>query len=173
MSEKEEQTTSTETKLGIEVFLALAAVGWADGQLDADEADAIVRTALDEGLEIEEINRIEAAVKEPLEIGGIDLSKMPKEDRLFVYAVASWITRVDGVVDDAEIAVLAELGAALRIPDKPREIAGEIAEQVGQLKDGEKAAFFNLPKLRRTLKQRLQEAQTLRAAEKDAAERGD
>ena len=34
-------------KMGRDVFIALAAIGWADGTLDADEADAIVRAALD------------------------------------------------------------------------------------------------------------------------------
>ena len=29
------------TKLGTDVFIALAAVGWADGELHRDEADAI------------------------------------------------------------------------------------------------------------------------------------
>ena len=36
----------SENRLGRDVFLALAAVGWSDGKLDAEEADAIVRTAL-------------------------------------------------------------------------------------------------------------------------------
>ena len=36
-----------EAKLGTDVFLALASVAWADGKLDGDEADAIVRAALD------------------------------------------------------------------------------------------------------------------------------
>ena len=46
-------------RLGRDVFLALAAIGWADGKLDEEEADAIVRTALEEGLELEEIGEIE------------------------------------------------------------------------------------------------------------------
>src|SRR5262249_21185453 len=43
----------SEQRLGRDVFLALAAVGWADGKLDEEEADAIVRTALEEGLELD------------------------------------------------------------------------------------------------------------------------
>ena len=38
--------------------MALAAVGWADGTLDPDEADAIVRTAAEEGLPLEQIAEI-------------------------------------------------------------------------------------------------------------------
>ena len=45
-------------KLGRDVYIALAAVGWADGNLDQEEADAIVRTALEEGLDIAEIAEI-------------------------------------------------------------------------------------------------------------------
>jgi uncharacterized membrane protein YebE (DUF533 family) len=173
MSEKSDDAPQTNKKLGTEVFLALAAVGWADGHLDESEADAIVRTALEEGLEIEEISRIEDAVKEPLELGSLDLSQMAKEDRLFVYAVASWITAVDGTVDEAETAALGQLGDALRIPQKPREIAGEIAKAIGEIDGGQEAVFFNLPKLRRTIKKRLGQAQAMRAKQDSAPESGD
>ena len=40
--------TDEKPRLGRDVYVALAAVGWADGHLDQDEADAIVRTALEE-----------------------------------------------------------------------------------------------------------------------------
>src|SRR5258708_23225580 len=100
----------SETRLGRDVYLALAAVGWADGQLDADEADAIVRTAAEEGLPLEEIAEIEAATKSPIDIGVIDRSNLTKEDRLFAYAVASWITRRDGLVTDTQLPARANLG---------------------------------------------------------------
>src|SRR5215831_7813396 len=104
-------------RLGRDVFIALAAIGWADGKLDSEEADAIVRTALDEGLELEEITEIEEATKHPVEIGVIDRAKLSKEDRLFVYAVASWITRLDGTVDAKEIDALSKLADALKVPE--------------------------------------------------------
>ncbi len=153
----------TEEKIGRDVFLALAAVGWADGKLDLGEADAIVRMALEEGLELEEIEEIERATKAPLDIGEIDITKMSKADRLFVYSVGSWIARVDGHVADEEIAALDKLGEALKIPERPREHADKIVVEIGKLGESEEAAFFNLPKLRRTLKVRLAEAQKLRA----------
>ena len=98
---------------------------------------------------------------------------MPKADRLFVYAVASWITRVDGEVDESETAMLDQLGEALRIPEKPRALAAEMAKEISELEDGAEPAFFNLPKLRRTIKARLADAQSMRAKQKEAAERGD
>ena len=61
------------SKLGRDVYIALAAIGWSDGQLDEEEADAIVRTALEEGLELEEIEEIEEATKQPIDMGVIDM----------------------------------------------------------------------------------------------------
>src|SRR5213595_2438396 len=100
----------TSHRLGRDVFLALAAIGWADGKLDPEEADAIVRTALEEGLELEEIAEIEEATKKPIDLSFIDRSTMSKADRLFVYAVAAWMTRLDGKVEASETAALAKLG---------------------------------------------------------------
>lgn len=155
-----------EERLGRDVFLALAAVGWADGNLDQDEADAIVRTALEEGLELE-IAEIEQATKQPVRLEDIEVGKMSKADRLFVYAVATWMTRLDGVVDVKEGEVLERLGDGLRIPDKPREHAHAIALEIGGLGESEEPSFFNLPKLRRTLKVRLAMAEQMRVAQQE------
>ena len=84
-----------QTKLGLDVYLALAAVGWADGQLDPDEADAVVKAALEEGLELKEIEAIEAATKEPTTLGQLDLTGLTRSDRLYIYGVGSWMTRLD------------------------------------------------------------------------------
>ncbi len=160
---------SEEPKLGQDVFLALAAVGWADGKLDADEADAIVRCALEEGLDLDEINAIEQATKTPLDIGDIDISKLSKADRLFVYAVGTWIVRIDGQIADEEKDALEKLGTALKIPEMPREHADAIATEIGSLGESDKPAFYNLPKLRRTLKHRLSEARKLRDSQRSDA----
>ena len=54
--------------------------------------------------------------------------------------------------------------------DQPRD---SIALEVAKLDESEDAAFFNLPKLRRTLQARLAEAQKLRAAQKKDADEAD
>lgn len=140
--------------LGRDVYLALAAVGWADGHLDPDEADAIVRTALEEGLELEAIAEIEAATKDPIDLGVVDRKNLSKEDRLFVYAVASWMTRLDGTVSEKELEVLARLGDALKIPPRPREIVDGIAQDVANLSD-DRPSRYDLPALRRIIGSRL------------------
>jgi hypothetical protein len=157
-------------RLGRDVFMALAAIGWADGKLDPEEADAIVRTALEEGLELEEISEIEEATKHPIDLSIIDRSQMSKADRLFVYAVASWMTRLDGKIDDRETTALDRLGELLKIPALPRGHARAIAREVASLGDGDRPARYDLKRLRETLGERLAEAQRLRAEE---AEEGD
>jgi uncharacterized membrane protein YebE (DUF533 family) len=155
-------------RLGRDVFLALAAIGWADGKLDQEEADAIVRTALEEGLELEEISEIEEATKKPIDLSFIDRSTMSKADRLFVYAVAAWMTRLDGLVHEKETEALETLGKLLQIPAKPREHADAIAREIADLGEGDRPARYDLKALRDTLGARLAEAQRLRAAQGEA-----
>jgi uncharacterized membrane protein YebE (DUF533 family) len=153
----------SEHRLGRDVFLALAAVGWSDGKLDADEADAIVRTALEEGLEIEEIAAIEQATRAPLDLSFIDRANLSKADRLFVYAVASWMVRLDGVVDGRELDALRRLGDLLKLPDRPREHADMIALEIAELPEGDRPSRYDLGALRKTISERLAEAQRARA----------
>ena len=151
-------------RLGRDVYIALAAVGWADGNLDQEEADAIVRTALEEGLDITEIAEIEAATKERVDLGVIDRKNLSKEDRLFVYAVACWLTRLDGVVSAAEGEALTRLGEALKIPEKPRGIVDGIAQDVANRSD-DRPSRYDLIGLRRAIGERLKSAQTTKDAE--------
>jgi len=149
--------------LGRDVYIALAAIGWADGKLDQEEADAIVRTALEEGLSLEEIAEIEEATKNPVDIGIIDRKNMSKEDRLFVYAVASWMTRLDGKVTGGESEALKKLGDALKLPDKPRQHADLIAQEIADLEEGDRPARYDLVALRKVIHRRLEAAQKARA----------
>lgn len=150
------------------MFLALAAVGWADGQLDEEEADAIVRTALEEGLELDEIEEIEKATKEPVDLAVIDRSQLSKADRLFVYAVGAWMTRLDGIVHEKEAKALERLGEMLKIPPKPRDHADAIAIEVAAMSESDRPHRYDLKALRKLLGERLAEAQRMRAAAGEA-----
>lgn len=159
--------TEQKTRLGRDVFIALAAVGWADGKLDQEEADAIVRTALEEGLELDEIAEIEEATKNPIDIGVVERKGLSKEDRLFVYGVAAWIARLDGVVTDGENDALKNLGAALNVPDKPRAIVDRIVQDVAALSADVRPARYDLGALRRIIGERLRAAQAKREVASD------
>jgi len=151
-------------RLGRDVYIALAAVAWADGNLDREEADAIVRMALEEGLDIAEIAEIEAATKDPIDLGVIDRKNLSKEDRLFVYAVACWLTRLDGVVSAAETDALNRLGEALKVPEKPRAIVDGIAQEVANRGD-DRPSRYDLVGLRRAIGDRLKSAQAKKDGE--------
>lgn len=101
--------------ISADVFVAVAAIAWADGKLDPEHADAIVRAAIEAGLSLDDIAGLEASIagKEDLD-RTLDRSSMSKEDRLFVYAVAAWIARLDGVVTLNESDALAALAEARR-----------------------------------------------------------
>ena len=117
---------ATKPILSRDVYLALAAVGWADGQLTPEAADAIVRTALEEGLEMTEVASIEEATRDRIDMVEIDRMDMTKADRLYVYAVASWIAQLDGPVSSRSSDALANLGDQLGIPEAPRQHADDI-----------------------------------------------
>jgi uncharacterized membrane protein YebE (DUF533 family) len=148
-----------EARLKRDVFVALAAIAWADGDLDAEEADAIVRAAVDEGLELDEIAEIEAATSSKVDLGVLDRAALSKEDRLFVYGVACWIARIDGKVTDEESAALAQLAERLGIPERPRASIEGLAREVAALPEGDRPARYDLAKLRSLIAGRLKQAQ--------------
>jgi tellurite resistance protein len=150
------------TRLGRDVYIALAAVGWADGKLDPDEADAIVRAALEEGLEIEDIAEIEEATKKPVNIGIVD-QKLSKEDRLYVFGIAAWIAKMDGVVTDDESSALGRLAGALKNPQRPPQIVMKIVQDIASLSGDNRPARYDLVELRRVIGERLKAAQAKRA----------
>jgi uncharacterized membrane protein YebE (DUF533 family) len=153
----------TASTLRKDVFVALAAIAWADGSLDPDEADGIVRAAADEGLSLDDMAAIDEATKNPVDLGVIDRSGMSKEDRLFVYAVACWIARMDGKVTDAESQALATLGERLGVPERTRVQVEGISRQVAELPEGDRPARYDLAAVKRILADRLRRADEIRA----------
>ena len=150
-------------RLNKDVFVALSAIAWADGELDPEEADAIVRSAVDEGLELDEIAEIEEVTRSRIDLGRIDRSAMTKEDRLFVYAVACWIARIDGKVTDEETAALAKLGERLGVPERARAGAEQVAREVAEMPDGDRPPRYDLAKVRALIGERLRASQEARA----------
>jgi uncharacterized membrane protein YebE (DUF533 family) len=149
-------------RLDKDVFVALAAIAWADGELDPEEADAIVRAAVDEGLELEEIAEIESVTQSRIDLGRIDRSKLSKEDKLFVYAVACWIARIDGDVTQEERDALESLGERLGVPERPRAAAEAVAYEVAEMPEGDRPSRYDLAKVRQLIGWRLAASQEAR-----------
>lgn len=154
---------ATNPILGLDVYIALAAVGWADGQLTREAADAILRTAAEEGLDIESLQKLEDAVSSPVDVGVVDRMNMSKSDRLFVYAVASWIATLDQDASVRTQDALAQLGTALGVPDAPRRHADEIMREIAAA--GVRPERFAVRSLRQTLDERLDAARAARLAQ--------
>jgi len=146
--------------LGLDVYIALAAVGWADGELTRAAADAILRTAAEEGLDLESLQKLEQATHERVDMGVVDRMNMSKSDRLFVYAVASWIATLDGEASARTQEALDHLGEALGVPDVPRRRADEIMREVAG--GDRRPERFDIRALRTTLDERLAAARAAR-----------
>lgn len=142
-------------RLGQDVFLALAAVGWADGHLDQEEADAIVKAALDEGLDLGEIAEIEEATKEKTELGDLDTSGLSDDDKSYVYGVASWMTRLDQEIAEGEKATLDALAAKLGLDEGQRADIDIAVQEVAYLSEDERPFQYDLGALRGLLSERL------------------
>lgn len=117
-------------RLHADVFRALLAIGWIDGQLQQDEGDAIVRAAREEGLDDAVVAELQAAARTPLDFGDIDVSALSSADRLYIYAVSSWIAQVDGRVTDDEQSALHAVATILGVTGRGRQAMDETVTEL-------------------------------------------
>ena len=144
-----------EASLSKDVFLALAAIGWSDGELAEDEAKAIVRAAKESGHDGDELSAIDAAVRKKQELSSLDLGAMSPKDRVFVYATAVWLSRIDGVVETGEREALWKLGDLLKLPDGIRTQASAAAFEVSQMTGEDKPDKYDFVALEKEIAKRL------------------
>ncbi len=137
--------------MGQDVFVVLAAVAGADGKIDADESAALERAARDQGIDEAGIRKITEAARGG--IAGLDLSHVEPSERLFVYAMAYWMSRVDGDMTADEDAILGALGKKLALLDETRMNAEAAVDEVAALPKGDRPDRFDLARLRALLLQ--------------------
>src|SRR5689334_6456504 len=137
----------------LDVFVALAAVAGADGKIDDDERVALERAARANGVDEAGLAAIGTAARGGVD--AIDLSSVESSERLFVYAMAYWMSRIDGDLTEDEDAVLARLGQKLSLADEPRMNAEAAVDEVAALPAGSRPERFDLDKLRALLASRL------------------
>ena len=146
-------------KLGKNVFLALAAVGVADGAASDDELEALVHAAEASGVssaEVEEIKTAARTVKGNFsEVANLRLTP---EERLFAYAIATWLVRVDGMVMPEEKMALYKLGNALKLADGDRTRASAASFKVWQLDPTVRPQRFDIAALSEAIKAALAES---------------
>jgi uncharacterized membrane protein YebE (DUF533 family) len=112
-----------DVNIGHDTLVALAAIAWADGKIEATEAAAIRSAAAQLGLNDEELRAVEETLQQPVPLEQVETVRMNRLTRLFTYAVANWIAQADGQIPPAEQAALNLLGERLGLSAMARERA--------------------------------------------------
>lgn len=146
-------------KLTKQSFLALAAIGWVDGSLQKVEATGLLRAAREAGIEGKDLEEIEQATKNQTSLDGLDLSGMTQWDQVLTYALASWLSQVDGVVSTSEGDLLRELGDKLGLADGLRKRAATAANDIACLPGGGRPEKYDFTRLVARLKERMPQLQ--------------
>ncbi len=144
-----------EKKLPVQSFLALAAIGWADGSLQRIESAGLVRAAKECGLEGDALAKVENASKEKHSLDGIDLAGLTKWEQVLTYALASWFAALDGVVSTSEHETLVSVGDKLGLDMALRIRATTVANDIACLPGGGKPDRYDFVKLVERLKERM------------------
>jgi hypothetical protein len=136
-------------------FLALAAVGWADGSLQRIEATGLVRAAKECGVSDADLAEIEQATKQKITFEAAHVEGLAQWQQVLTYALASWFAVLDGVASTDEREVLAQLGDALGL-DKPLRVrAAAAANDIACLPQGGRPERYDFQKLAARLRERL------------------
>lgn len=142
-------------KLSKRSFLALAAIGWADGAMQRIEQAGLLRAAKAASLPEAELAEVERATKEKATLDAVDLSGMTEWEQIQTYALASWFASLDGVVSTSEHSLLVDLGNKLGLDEKLRKRAQSAAFDVACLPDGGRPEKYDFVKLSARLAERL------------------
>lgn len=142
-------------KLPPQSFVALAAVGWADGSLMRTEATALVDAARKLGLEGTDLAAVEQSTGSPVQLDAFDPGEMTLWERVVTYALATWIGRLDGVQSTSESDVLRRLGDRLHLDGGLRQRASGAAFDVSVLPEGGRPDRYDFAKLVARLHERL------------------
>lgn len=142
-------------KLSKRSFLALAAIGWADGALQRIEQAGLLRAAQTAGLDAADLAEIEHATKNKTTLDELDLGGMSEWDQVLTYALASWFASLDGVVSTSEHSLLVDIGNKLGLSDGLRKRAQAVAFDIACLPEGGRPDKYDFDKLTARLAERL------------------
>jgi uncharacterized membrane protein YebE (DUF533 family) len=142
-------------KLPKQAFVALAAVGWADGTLKKSEAGALVEAAKKQGLAGEDLAAVEASSKAAVSLDAFDPAGMGEWEKVVTYALASWVAIIDGVESRSETAALKALGERLGLADAVRKRAAAAAFDISVLPLGNRPDKYDFDALVGRLREKL------------------
>lgn len=139
-------------------FLALAAIGWADGSLQRVESTGLLRAAREAGIEGDDYAAIESAAKNRTaadKVDDLDLGGMTPWEQVLTYALAAWFAQLDGVLSTSEAETMKHLGDKLGLPEPLRVRASAAANDIACLPGGGKPERYDFQKLAARLRERL------------------
>lgn len=136
--------------IGRDTLLALVAVAWADGNVDAGEIAGIRSAATQLGLGAEDRAAVEAALARPFDLGEVETLRMNRLTRLFTYAAATWIAELDGAQSASEATAIGLLGDRLGLSVVARDRAVAAARAI-QTPGSDRAVGYDVGALRSRL----------------------
>ncbi len=142
-------------QLPLQSFLALAAIGWADGSLQRIEREGLLRAAKECGLSSEDLAAVERASKEQKTLDGVELGGMSRWEQVLTYALASWFAALDGVVSTSEHETMVKVGDKLGLDAALRARAGAAANDIACLPGAGRPERYDFVKLVARLHERL------------------
>jgi hypothetical protein len=144
-----------QTKLPLASFLALAAIGWADGSLQRVERDGLARAARECGVTGDELALLERAASAPRTLDGVDLGGLSRWEQVLTYALASWFAGLDGVISTSEHDTMVRIGEKLGLDEALRARAAAAASDIACLPGAARPERYDFVKLVDRLHERL------------------
>lgn len=138
-----------------EAFLALAALGWADGRMTAVEKAGLLRASRESKLSEADTDEVALALVKESSLASFVPGDMTEWQRIVTFALGSWFARLDGVMSTEEHASLKLLGQRLALDKAVCERASAAAFDISVLPDGGKPDKFDFGKLEARLREKL------------------
>lgn len=134
-------------ELSKDAFIALASIAWADERMSSRESEGLLRAAREGGLEGADLEAIEEATRTPVSLDDLDLSSMTPWERGLTYALACWLSRVDGHTNAEEAESLTRLGELLDFSENKRAAAYSAAFDIACLEGGNRPSTYDFKAL--------------------------
>ena len=144
-----------EKKLPLASFLALAAIGWADGSLQRIEREGLARAAAACGVTGTDLTTLERAALEHRTLDGVDLGGLSRWEQVLTYALASWFAALDGVISTSEHETMVHIGDKLGLDSALRARAAAAANDIACLPGAGRPDRYDFVKLVERLRERL------------------
>ncbi len=138
-----------------EAFIALAALGWADGSIRPSEKAGLLKAATACGVVGADLAAVEAALTSETKLDGFVPGEMSDWQRLLTYGLAVWLARLDGVQSADESELLRDLAKRLDLDRAKADRASAAAFDVFCLPEGGRPDRFDFVALDKRLREKL------------------